>query len=139
MSLYNFGKTEILNGNIDLTNDTIKAALLDNTYTIDIDNDSYWSDISGYEVSSVNYTSGGQALTNKTITQDNVNDNAVFTASNVSWTSVTFTARFVAIYKDTGLASTSPIVAVIDFGLDQTATAQNFQILWNASGILTLG
>jgi len=44
---------------------------------------------------------------------------------------------FAVIYKSTGVASTSPLIAYIDFGGDQTVNAGNFSIVFAATGVLT--
>jgi hypothetical protein len=47
-------------------------------------------------------------------------------------------ARGAVIYKDTGVAANDNLIAYIDFATDKTSTAGNFNIVWDAAGILTL-
>jgi hypothetical protein len=136
--IYNKGKTEILNGGIDLLNDTIKVALVTSSYPPDKDNHDYFDDVTN-EVSGTGYAAGGKALSNKAIRQDNTNDRAEFDADDVTWTVATITARGAVVYKDTGTDSTSPLIAYIDFGQDYATTGADFTIEWDSEGIQYLG
>ncbi len=131
-------KKHIMNGGIDLDTDTIKVMLLSSSHTQDQDNHEFIDDVSANEVSGTGYSAGGATLGSKTVTQDNTDDEGVFDAADVTWGSSTITARYAAIYKDTGTPSTSPIIAIIDFGENKTSSAGNFTIQWNAEGILNL-
>jgi hypothetical protein len=122
---------------VDLDTDTIKCMLVTSTYTPDIDAHSFKSSVTN-EVSGTGYTAGGQALTTKTVTQDNTGDKGVFDADDVVWTTATITARGAVLYKDTGVAGTSPLIAYIDFVTDKSSSGGSFTIQWNASGIITL-
>lgn len=59
----------------------------------------------------------------------------VIDAADPSWSSASFTARQVVIYKDTGTGSTSPLLATGNFGSDTTVTASTFQVALPATGI----
>lgn len=136
--VYNGFKKHIMDGSLDLVNDTIKCALMANTYTPDIDADEFWSDVSADEASGTNYTAGGNALTTKTTTIDDTNDRGLYDADNPVFSNVTITARYAVIYKDTGVAGTSVLIGCLDFGSDQTATAGDFTVNLNAAGLLAL-
>lgn len=120
----------------DYDADTIKVALLDNTHTPDIDTHDFFSDVSGDEITGTGYTAGGATLASKTITYDTGSNQVRLDAADTSWTTATFTARYAVIYKDTGTASTSPLIAYVDFDADQPVTAGTFTITWAATGIL---
>ena len=136
--IYNNFKTKLLNGaNIDLDDDTLKVALVTSSYTPDQDAHEFFDDVTN-EISGTGYTAGGEALTSTTVTQDDANDRVDMDAANVEWTTATFTAAAAVLYKDTGTASTSPLILYWDFGGDQTVTAQTFRLVFNASGILRL-
>lgn len=135
--IYNSFKHDIMNGGIDLDTDTIKVALVTSTYSPNIDTHTKFSDITN-EVSGTGYTAGGATLASVTITQDNTNDLAYMDAADASWASSTITARGAVIYKSTGTASTSPLVAYIDFGADKASSSGTFTITWDAAGILKL-
>jgi len=123
---------------VDLDGDTIKIALLTSSYTPDADAHDFFDDVSANEVAaSGTYAAGGATLT-VTLTQDNTDDEGVFDAADVSFTSFTGTARYAVVYKSTGVASTSPLICLIDFGSNQTATNGIFTITFAAEGILNL-
>jgi len=136
--VYNNFKKNIMNGSIDLDTDTIKVALVTSSYTPDEDSDEYFDDVTN-EVSGTGYTAGGATLASAAVTADTTDDEGVFDADDVSWTSSTITARGAVLYKSTGTPSTSPLIAYLDFGEDKVSTSGTFQITWNAEGILNLG
>lgn len=136
--IYNSFKKSALDGDIDLVNDTIKLMLLDETHTPDKDAHAFIDDVSGDEVSSSGYTAGGQALASKSTTQDNANDLAYLDAADLSWSSVSFTTRYGVLYKDTGTPSTSPLIAIFDWGADKSPSSENFSVAWSANGVIRL-
>jgi hypothetical protein len=122
---------------INLKTDTIKIALLTSSYTPNADHE-FFSSVSANEVAaSGTYSAGGATLT-KTLSTDDTDDEGVFDATDVSFTSATITARYAVIYKDTGSAATSPLVCVIDLGTDVSTIAGTFTIAFAAEGILNL-
>lgn len=136
--IYNSFKRDIANGGIDLDTDTIKCALVTSSYTPDQDAHDNFDDVTN-EVSGTGYTAGGATLASVTMTADNTGNKGVFDAADVSWATSTITARAAVLYKSTGTASTSKLIAYIDFGSNIVSTGGTFTITWNASGILTLG
>lgn len=135
--IYNAFKKNIMNGGIDLDTDTIKVALVTSTYTPNADTHEDFADITN-EVSGTGYTAGGATLASAAVTADTTDDEGVFDAADVTWSTSTITARGAIIYKDTGTASTSLLIAYIDFGSDQISSAGNFIIQWASEGILNL-
>ena len=107
--IYNSLKKKIMDGSIDLDSDTIKVMLVTSAYVPDQDGHDFHDDVTN-EVSGTGYTSGGQALANKSVTADNTDNEGVFEADNVTWPSSTITARGAVLNKDTGARSTSPQV-----------------------------
>ena len=85
------------------------------------------------------YITGGKALSNKSVTQDDVNDRAKFDGEDITWETATINARAAVLYKDTGTASTSTLIAYIDFGLDFQSSGGDFTIEWHTDGIFYLG
>ena len=136
--VFNTFKKLIMDGSFNFGTDTIKVALMADTYTPNIDTQDYWSDVSANEASGSGYTAGGQALTGKTTSTDDTNDRGLFDADNPVWDPVTITARYAIIYKDTGTPATSALIGCLDFGSNQTATAGSFTINLNAAGLLAL-
>lgn len=115
---------------VDLSDDTIKVALVDTgTYTYS-STDEFYSSVSSAVIGTP------QTLGSKTVTD------GVFDAADVTFTSVTGNSiEALVIYKDTGTASTSSLVAFIDTvasGLPVTPNGGNITVTWNASGIFAL-
>lgn len=118
---------------IDMDTDTIKVALV-NTST-----DYTYSSAHQY-LSSVTTYSGttDQTLSSITVT------NGVFDAADATFTSVaisgTKTVQALVIYKSTGTASTSPLVAYIDGFTAVTPNGGNITVTWDngASRIFAL-
>ncbi len=136
--IYNAFKMFIMNGAIDLDTDTIHVALVTSSYTPDQDTHDYFNDVTN-EVSGTGYTAGGSALASKAVTADNTDNEGVFDANDVAWTTSTITARGAVLYKKRGGASSADeLIAYIDFGSDKISTAGTFTIAWNAEGILNL-
>ncbi len=137
--VYNNFKEHVLKAAFDLSSDTIKAALLSSSYTPDADAHEFYSDVSANEVAaSGTYAAGGATLANKTVTQDNTDDEGVFDADDISFTGATISARYLAIYKSTGVAGTSRLICLIDFGSVQSSSNGTFSVAFAAEGILNL-
>jgi hypothetical protein len=134
-----YGKTwaAFANKEIDWSADTIKVALCTSSYTPDQDTHDYFNDITN-EVTGTGYTAGGATLGSKTEAYTAGTNTYTFDAADTSWTSSTITARYAILYRDTGTASTSPLIGYVNFGADQSTSNGTFQITWNASGIFTI-
>lgn len=122
---------------INLKTDTIKIALTTSSYTPNADTHVFFSSVTNEVGASGTYAAGGATLT-VTLSTDTTDDEGVFDATDVSWTTATITARYAVVYKSTGVAGTSPIICVIDFGSDITSTAGTFTITFAAEGIVNL-
>jgi len=126
---------------IDLEADTLKLMLLTSSHIPDIDAEVFAGNISANEISSSGtYTAGfgnRMALT-VTSSTDDIDDEGVMDAVDVSITSATITARYAPIIKEGASDAASPIGPVIDFGSDQISTAGTFTITFAAEGILNL-
>ncbi len=136
--IYNSFKRDIMNGALDLDTDTIKVMLVTSSYTPDQDSHTKRSDVTN-EVSGTNYTAGGSALANKAVTADNTDNEGVFDADDLTWSTSTITARGAVLYKSRGGASSADeLICYIDFGADKSSSAGNFTLQWDAEGILNL-
>jgi len=103
-ALYDTGRNAFLNGDIDYTSDTIKMALVSNSYTPDLANHDFYDDISS------NVVGTPQTLANKTASAgvancDDVNFGLVASGSTIN---------YILLYKDTGTAGTSQLIALYD-------------------------
>jgi hypothetical protein len=136
--IFNSFKRDIMNGSIDLDTDTIKVMLVTSSYTPDQDTHTKRSDITN-EVSGTGYSAGGASLANKAVSADNTDNEGVFDADDVTWSSSTITARGAVLYKARGGASSADeLIAYIDFGSDKSSSNGNFTLQWAAEGILNL-
>lgn len=135
--IYNAFKKNIMNGGIDLDTNTIKVMLVTSSYTPDQDTHEDRADVTN-EVSGTGYSAGGATLANTAVTQDNTDNEGVFDADDVTWSSSSITARGAVLYKSTGTASTDLLICYLDFGSDKTSSSGNFTIQWNAEGIVNL-
>ena len=107
-SLYDIGRNGFLNGDIDFLNDTIKMALLKDSYAPNVSVDDYYSDVSSHVVSTP------QALSGKSTSAGVANcSDVTFTAVPAGSPTPT-TIDYILIFKDTGTASTSPLIALYD-------------------------
>jgi hypothetical protein len=122
---------------LDWDSDTFKVALFNNsmdgssTFNKNTDAGTYNSGlwVNTNEVSSANYTAGGQNLTTPSVTVSG--GKLVWGEANASmaWSNVTFTARGALVYDDT-VAPKRGVVA-INFGADVPVTAGTFTITWD--------
>jgi hypothetical protein len=138
-AFYNYAKTYLMNGAVDLDTDTIHVALVTSAYTPNIDTHDFFNDVTN-EVTGTGYTAGGQALASKTVTVDTTNDRGVFDSADPSWTTATITARAAVLYKKRGGASSADeLIGYWDFGADIVSTAGTFTIAVNANGWFYIG
>jgi hypothetical protein len=136
--IYNSFLRDIQNGTIDLDTDTIKLMLVTSAYTPNIDTHTKRSDVTN-EVVGTGYTAGGVTLAGKTVTQNNTDNTGVFDADNITIPTSTITARAGVLYKSRGGASSADeLIGYLDFGSDIISTTGDFNITFNAAGILTL-
>lgn len=135
--IYNSFKAKIMDGSIDLDTDTIKVALVTSSYTPNQDTHDFFDDVTN-EVTGTGYTAGGASLASKVVSVDTTDNEGVFDAADVTWSTSTITARGAVIYKSTGTASTSALICYLDFGSDQSSSAGDFTISWNSEGIVNL-
>ena len=129
-SLYTKGKEALL-GALNLSSDTIKAQLIDAAdYTVNLSTHDNLDDVpAGARVGTA------VALGSKTLT------NGVFDAADVTFTAVTGDpSEAVILYKDSGVESTSTLIAYFDTatGLPVTPTGVDITVSWNASGIFSI-
>lgn len=138
--LYGQFLSQALNKEIDWDTDTIKVALLTNSYTPDQDAHNYFDDVSTYEVSgATGYTAGGNTLANKTNTYNSATNVIVLDADDTTWSSSTITARYAVIYDASPATNaTKPLIGYVDFGSDQSSSNGNFTITWDATGIVRI-
>ena len=124
-ALYDKGREGFLDGSIDWDTNTIKVVLVDAAdYTVNLATDDNLDDIpAGARVST------SPALTGKTVTA------GVADADDVTFSSVSGDpSEALVIYKDTGVESTSRLIAYIDTatGLPVTPNGGNITVQWDS-------
>lgn len=124
-ALYGKGRQKFLEGTIHWVIDDIKAVLIDTAdYTVNIDSHEFLQSI---DATARVATSAN--LTNKTSVL------GVADADDVTFSLVTGdTVEAIVIYKDTGFATTSPLIAYIDggTGLPVTPNGGDITIQWDS-------
>ena len=121
--LYPKGKERLLGGQIDLDTDPIKAALVSTSASYSASHE-FWSSLSS------NVVGTPQTLSSVTLTD------GVFNASNTVFTAVTGSpVGSVVLFKDTGNASTSPLLAWVDTtsagAISVTPNGGNISVNWD--------
>lgn len=128
-ALYPKWKENALQGtaNYDLDNAALKVALIDTgVYTYSAAHQ-FYSDLTGVVGTPVLLTTG------RTYT------NGLFDAADVTFPAVTGNSvEALAIYIDTGVTTTSPLVAYIDGFAAITPNGGDINVSWSASGIVQL-
>ncbi len=137
MPFYGLFTQHLLNALIDWNADTIKCALTTSSYTPNQDTHDFFDDVTN-EVVGTGYSAGGATLGSVTQSYNTSTNVMTMDAADASWSTSTITARYAVLYKSTGVASTSPLIAYFDFSTDRSSSAGTFAVQWNASGIGTL-
>ena len=123
---------------VDWVGDTLKVMLCTSTFVPNQDTHNFKDDVTN-EITGTGYTAGGVTLGTKTLTYDTGSNTVRADAADSVWSTATFTARIAVLYKDTGVAGTSPVLGYGDFGSDISVTAANFTITWDATdGVLKM-
>ena len=134
-------------GEIDWVNDTLKAMLLDDTYTPDKDHD-FADDINGDEISPTGYTggfggAGRKSLANKSIAvQSSPTNRLKFDADDITWSSIggasNATVKYLSIIKEITNDAASPIVCIIEATTQQTTNGSDLTWQFSADGVFRL-
>lgn len=151
--------SEILNGNIDLANDTLRVALFDDStaYTFNPDSHDFVNDIldggntaqelqgsSGYTG-----TSDRKTIANTAVTTDDADDEGVFDGDDITWTGVSSTNDIQGwiVYKQVGgddsTPGDDPVILVVDDDqsdapseLPLSTNGSDIRIQWAGEGII---
>jgi hypothetical protein len=113
----------------NLSTDTLKMALYTAAANLNADTTVY---AATNEVSSANYTAGGQTLTGVTVS---ISEATVYVSfNNPSWNNVSFTCRGALIYNS---SKSNKSVAVLNFGSDKTVSNATFTVTLPANTAAT--
>lgn len=125
---------------IDWLSDTIKISLHTTTYAPALTTHDFFDDVTNELASGNGYTTGGDTLASKT-TSSPSGGVVTYDCADNTWTfTATKSFRYGVIRKDTGTASTSPLMFLIDFdgAANLTAAVGTWTWVVNASGLFTL-
>lgn len=127
---------------IDMDNDSLKVALIDDTYTPNADDDTFetGSDPFDSEIANGNgYTTGGVVVAGSS-TDSDANDNAVIDIANPEWTAADGDIgpfRYAVLWDDT--ATNDPIIYIFDLGAAVTISdGDTWSINIDANGLFTM-
>lgn len=123
-ALYDYGRERFATAGIDWVTDMIKVALIDTgAYSVNLASHQFFSSVPGGAV-----VGSVGTLASKTAAAG-VCDAADLTFATVSGASI----EAIVIFKDTGLAATSPLIAYIDTatGLALTPNGGDITIQWD--------
>lgn len=124
---------ESLSGGIDIPGGTVKAAVLEDTYSPDAAADDFWDDVSANEATADDYPAGGWTLDNAAVTL--AGGVIKFDCDDEVVAGPTYpTGRYVVIYLSTGVAGTSRLLIFNDLGANTTVGGLTF----DASGVGTV-
>ncbi len=125
-------KKEIIDGYIA---ETWKVCLLTSAFSYVSGTHVYYSDLTNEVADGSGYTTEGESVSQLAWSGYVDGDNAMINATDVPWTTATFTARYAVVYSTAGL---KPIRAIYYFTEDKTVTAGTFTIQWNPSGLIKI-
>jgi hypothetical protein len=121
-ALYDKARDKFLTGDIDWTADTIKVALLGSGYTADMANDEFYSSVSSAVIGDP------IAIANRSTAAGVANGDPVTSGTLSTGSTVTQ----IVIFKDTGDASTSPLIGRLDLSPIPT-NGGNIKITWDTA------
>lgn len=123
-ALYGKGKEKLLTAAVNFSSETIKAALVSTAYSPNLSTDEFYTTISPHVLGTP------QTLGTKSILL------GVFDAADSLFEAVLAgsTVKAVVLYKDSGLAGTSPLLAYIDTitGFPLATNDGDIQIVWDS-------
>ena len=135
---YGKGLTNLLAGNYAWSNAyNIKAALLSGQYTPDEENHELWSHVSEYEVEGTGYSKVAMNCVGPTylpVVKEIWFDSTV----NIVYSGATFSARYIVLFADSGIANTQYLIGWIDLGENKIVQDNDFSFTWNENGIFRL-
>jgi hypothetical protein len=137
-TLYNSAKKDILDGTVDLDNDTVTAVLATTDYVPAATHDTY-SDVTNI-CADADYAP--KTLTSPVFTESA--GTVKFDADDVTYgTTVSIAARYIVLVRQAGasLAGTDRLIGYMDLddtGYNVRSTNSNFIVRWNANGLFQL-
>lgn len=134
--LYLKGIEQAWLGNINFEADTIKLKYMKTTYTPAPTTENFLADVSANEATGA----PTETLASCDVRIDAGNARVEFDAADVTEGGITCTTNKFIVYKDTGNAATSPLIACIDIAEGTlTPVGGTLAITFNAEGLFSLG
>jgi hypothetical protein len=120
----------------------ITIALVTSAYTPNQNTDGFWSDVVANEVSGTNYSAGGNAIANPTVTMSGAGLITFDADDPADWlesaTGFSNARRAVLYFNDGGGDAVSELIAYSDdFGMDKGNVGGDLDLQLDASGIFT--
>lgn len=152
VTIYNAAKQKLLDGTINLSADTIKVALYNDTvaYSPDIDNEVFVNHVLDGGTTAAEFSGSGysrKTISSKTFSTDTTDDEGVFDAADISWSSLDGeTIQGALIYRQVGTDDSTPgdddLLFVIDDSsnadLPLTTNGGQVDLAWSSEGVLNL-
>lgn len=130
-------------GQVSWYGGNVKAALMKTGWAPNQDTNDYWNDISSSELAATgNYAK--KTLTGTTAAyippESGYGGHVDFYADDIQWANLTSSENFqwIAIFQDTGDASTSPLLGYIKLADSTAAVNQNFSVEWGSGVVLQI-
>jgi len=122
LTVSNHFKYQLMDKQVDLSADTLKIILMNNTFAFDKDDDATLANVTADQLETGNgYTQNDETLANLVLAEDDTNDKGKMTCDDVTWTasggSIGPTGAAI-IYDDT--TDDDTVIGCIDFGTDYT-------------------
>ena len=146
---YNQGRTDLLDGTIDLLTNTLKIMLVTSSYIADKDDqfvEEGVDDANEHELTGTGYApgfagAGRKTLSAKAVTKDDANDRAEFDdTADITWTGIDAGTAAAAILYFHNTADTDSVLIMYNDsgGFPIVTNGGDLTIQWNAEGILQL-
>lgn len=131
LTLSNHYKYQLMKKLVDLSADTLKIILMNNTFAFDKDAHATLANVTADQLATLNgYTQDDKVLANKVLSEDDVNDKGKMVCDDVSWTAsggAIGPTGAAIIYDETTADNT--VIGCIDYGTDYTIQdGSGFQI-----------
>lgn len=124
VTVSNHAKYQLGIGNLNITSDTIKIILMDDSFVFDPDAHATLADITANQLATGNgYTQDDKILTGVVASENDTEDKATWTFDNATWTATGDIGPIGAyvLYDDT--TSDDTVISCVDFGTDYTISA----------------
>lgn len=131
---YGLLSRSLLEGEIDLTVDSVKVMLCTSGYAPNQDTHRHVSDVTN-EVVGTAYTAGGKQIAATGLSYTAATNTLVLDGNDVTWAASTITARYAVFYVDN---ATKPLLGWWDFESDEISSNGNFTLTLNPAGLLNV-